>query len=677
MEGFLIPLLEWIAANPHWAGFIAFNVALLESLALVGLILPGAVILFGVGAVVSTGAMPLVPTLAWVAAGAIAGDTISFWLGRHFHQHLRVVWPFRRYPRLISRGIDFFYKHGGKSVLMARFVGPVRPVIPAVAGMLDMPVLRFLAVDLFAALLWAPAYILPGVVFGASLDLAAEVAGRLVVLLLVVIGLVWFSLWLVSRIVRALQPHTTAIVMRALDWSRNHPVIRPMAGALLDPAHPEARGLAQLALIMLLATWLFLLILRQVTQGALLVHLDLYLFHFFEGLRAPWGDRTMVFFTRLGDPALLFILTVAGALWLIARARARAAYHWLAAFACTWSLTRILKLTSQVPRPTNILDSFAFPSGHTSISTVTYGFLAVIIARELQPARRWVPYTGAALVIVPIALSRLYLGVHWVTDVLGGLTLGLFWLALMGIAYRRHPGPAVGIGGLLGTCALTLALAAGWQFQTRYDGDLQRYAVVRPSPQTVPLDVWLQNGWRTLPAYRHDLEGKARQPLNVQWAGRLDTLKAALLAHGWYHPPGLDAAGMLSMLAGEPRPRALPVLPQVHDGQHEALHLVRGTDDPERLLILRFWSSGVQLQRDGLPIWIGTVSGLRIERRLHALSFLGTTNEYNSPLWRLEQDLGDSGLSRMLRERHPGNGGGSVLLIWAEAATASQPGGGR
>jgi len=68
--------------------------------------------------------------------------------------------------------------------LFGRFVGPVRPVIPAVAGMMQMPAGRFLAVNVASALVWAPAYLLPGIAFGASLELAAEVAGRLAVLVL-------------------------------------------------------------------------------------------------------------------------------------------------------------------------------------------------------------------------------------------------------------------------------------------------------------------------------------------------------------------------------------------------------------------------------------------------------------------------------------------------------------
>ena len=246
MDNLLQELLAWIAQHPHFSNLLIFVIAILESLLLVGLLIPGTFLLFGIGALVTTSALQLYPTIFWTTLGAFAGDTISFFIGRHYHQRLRVIWPLKRYPALINRGVDFFCQHGGKSVFMARFVGPVRPIVPAIAGMMDMKIGRFLIVDVIASALWAPAFILPGMAFGASLGLAAEVAGRLVVLLVVIVGITLLSYASIRGVWRLLQPHASAAVEKVLNWSRGHPWIRPMAGSLLDPDHPEARGLAML-----------------------------------------------------------------------------------------------------------------------------------------------------------------------------------------------------------------------------------------------------------------------------------------------------------------------------------------------------------------------------------------------------------------------------------------------
>ena len=130
--------MEWIQAHPNWSGLFVLVVSALESFLVVGLFVPGTIVMFGIGAMIAAGSMELLPTLLWAAVGAVIGDGTSYFIGRFYHQHLRVIWPFRKYPQMIGRGVDFFHRHGGKSVILARFVGPVRPLVPAVAGMLNM-----------------------------------------------------------------------------------------------------------------------------------------------------------------------------------------------------------------------------------------------------------------------------------------------------------------------------------------------------------------------------------------------------------------------------------------------------------------------------------------------------------------------------------------------------------
>src|SRR3569832_3009442 len=140
----LKPLLDWISAHPHWGGLAVFAISRRESLAVVGLFVPGVAMMFGIGALVAVGARELWATLTWAAAGAIVGAGLSYWLGHHYKDRLRHMWPFRKYPALMRRGEMIFERHGGKSVLLGRFVGPVRPVITVVASMLGVPLVCFL-----------------------------------------------------------------------------------------------------------------------------------------------------------------------------------------------------------------------------------------------------------------------------------------------------------------------------------------------------------------------------------------------------------------------------------------------------------------------------------------------------------------------------------------------------
>ncbi len=665
MEAFLNQLLEWVQQHPHWAGASVFIVSALESLLVVGLFVPGTVVMFGFGALVAAGAMELLPTLAWAVTGAIAGDGISFFIGRHLHQRLRVVWPFRKHPKLMARGVDFFHHHGGKSVVFARFVGPVRPIVPAVAGMLNMAPGRFFLVNSLSALLWAPAYLLPGLVFGASLGLAAEVAGRLALLLGLLIAVVWFCLWAVQRLFRLLQPQAAAMVGHILDWSRNHPVIRPLAGALLDPDQPEARGLTILMGLLLVASWLFLITLQQVLSESMLPNLDRLVFHSLQALRTPWADQVMVVITQWGDGMLLISLSLGLALWLALKGYWRACVHWLAAFVCAALLTRAIKLSTQVERPMELYngaDAFSFPSSHVSLSIVVYGFLAVLIARELPMARRWLPYALATLVCVPIAFSRLYLGAHWLSDVIGGMSLGLFWLALMGIAYRRHPGPAVPVRRTWLLAAAILLVAGGWNLQQDFQADLQRYQPQRERRHW-DLAQWQQQSWATLPAYRLDLEGAHRHPLNLQWAAPLPVIQRWLTTQGWQPAPTTDLHQLLPSLSADPGIGQLPVLPQVHDGHHEQLLLIYPAVDKDALMALRLWPADAAVGAPPQPLWIGNVSFLQRRSPLGLFTLLRTTTDFSTPFARLQKQLEQWPGQQRLQLRADADNG-SLLLLW-------------
>jgi membrane protein DedA with SNARE-associated domain/membrane-associated phospholipid phosphatase len=631
MDNLLQDLLAWIAQHPHFSNLLIFVVAVLESLLVIGLLVPGAFLLFGMGALIATGTLPLIPTMAWTSAGAVVGDTVSFLIGSHYHQRLRVLWPMKRYPALVNRGVDFFCRHGGKSVFMARFVGPVRPIVPAIAGMMDMNFGRFLLVDIIASVLWAPAFILPGMAFGASLGLAAEVAGRLVVLLVVLVGITWLSFALIRGIWRLLQPHASAAMESILNWSRKHPLIRPLAGSLLDPDHPEARGLAILMGLLFLAFWALLLITRQSLHGRFMGDLDNFIFHFLQNLRTPGADQAMTFVSLFGKQALLVVVLSAGSLWLFWKGYRKAAIHWLVAYLCTVIMTYALKYSTRVERPVDIHNGFSFPSAHVSTSLAVLGFLALLIARELPFKRRWLPYTVAGILVVAIAFSRLYLGVHWFSDVLGGASVGLLWVTLLGIAYDRHPAPALPLKRLLVIPLTVLFVAGAWQMEFRYRQDLANYAP-RMEMQTVSLPDWLNGYWRKLPTYRIDIEGINTQPLNFQWAGTLSALQEILGKQGWRRAPGFGVLRAMNLLAPHPDLSNLPILPQVHAGQHQKLTLVKKDEHKDRITVLRLWPTSVETTDGATRIWVGTVSYLHVDQSLPMISYLRTAPDFDSPL---------------------------------------------
>ncbi len=606
----LQPLLDWIAAHPTWAGVMVFVIACGESLAVVGLFVPGALLLFGAGALVAGGELALWPILAWAVAGAVLGDGVSFWLGYHYKQRLRELWPFRNYPKLMSRGESFFFKHGGKSIAFGRFVGPVRPIVPAVAGMLGMSPLRFVLVNVASALLWAPAYILPGVVVGASLGLASQVATRLVVLLVGVMAALWFTAWLVYRIARYLQPRTDDLIDRLLAWAGGHRVIGQPVAAVLNPERSETRALLPLAILLLLMAW-GLITLGYALSGETLTHTDLALANLMEGLRAPWADKAMVLITGLGDPAVLGVLTGTLALWLAGRRRWLALLHWLGATGFAWALAWVLQQGAATP-----LHGLGGPTwnfAHVPWSTAQFGLLAVLVAAGLRATHRWLPYSLAGSLIVAVAMSRWYLGGEWFSHMTAGLMLSLLWVTVLGGAYRRHAAMPLPSAGLTLITVGAMILAGTLHLITRYDAELAHYQPRYPLT-TLSAAAWWHTDWRTLPSHRLDLEGEREQTLSVQWAGELADIRPWLEQQGWHAPPPLTPASALQWLRPEPPVVELPLLPQVHHGRHEYLLLVRPTPDDERFWSLRLWNADHVISPQQLPLWLGTVTAVHSQQ---------------------------------------------------------------
>lgn len=140
---YLEPILNFASQHAGLAYLTVFLVALAESLALAGLMVPGSIIVFTSGVAVATGHLSLMSVLLVATTGAVAGDGLSYWLGYRYKEQLRNHWPFFLYPDLLTKGEAFFIRHGGKSVLLGRFAGVMRSVVPMVAGMMAMKPTHF------------------------------------------------------------------------------------------------------------------------------------------------------------------------------------------------------------------------------------------------------------------------------------------------------------------------------------------------------------------------------------------------------------------------------------------------------------------------------------------------------------------------------------------------------
>jgi len=160
----------FLLANPGWVAASILAIAFIESFAILGVIVPGVAMLYIAAFVAGTGTLSLPVTLIAAFTGAVFGDGISFLIGRVFREDITTKPFFRRYRDWLDKGEYFIQKHGIKSVIIGRFLGPIRPIIPLAAGVLAMPAKLFLSINVLSAVAWAPVYILPGYLVGAAID---------------------------------------------------------------------------------------------------------------------------------------------------------------------------------------------------------------------------------------------------------------------------------------------------------------------------------------------------------------------------------------------------------------------------------------------------------------------------------------------------------------------------
>lgn len=600
--------LDWIGAHPLLALTALCLACAIEGLFVIGIVIPGALILFAAGALVALGSLDGSATVAVAAAGAVLGDAVTFWIGRRYGRALFATPWMQRRPELLARGQAFFAAHGRKSILLGRLIGPLRPLMPAIAGAWAMPWATFLLVDAAAALLWATIYLLPGVVFGASLNLAAEVATHMVVLVCVVVALVWGVAWLSMKAVSLAGRHGERWVHALLDWSHRHRRMGRLGEYLADPDQPETLGLLVIAVILLATGHLILYLAWGIGSPAPMPQ-DAFAWQILRNAYTPALGYVAGAFATLGTPAVYVPVALAVLVTLVALRRTQAAAHWLAAIGFATLIALGLYVLLPLPDP---LDYFAgrrahgFPGRDLILSTAIYGFIPVLATTRARDAVRRIVWTTTVTLLALILGSQIYLGMQWASVAALSTALGAVWVACLALGYRRHRARRIPLRPFLAAVIGTLLVAAALAWRTTLPLLHER---ARPQLATVQTTIaqWWNGQWAVLPARRIGVGGRPEQPLAVQWAGELDEIDALLATAGWRAPVPLNWRTALHWLAPTLPFDQLPVLPQVHAGRYPALVRVR-PEGAGRMRIIRLWDSGWRV--DSLPLWLGSVGML-------------------------------------------------------------------
>ncbi|MFN3349354.1 DedA family protein [Pseudorhodoplanes sp.] len=148
-------VIEFVRQNHWWAFPIVFLLAFGESLAFLSLVIPAWALLVGIGALINASGLSFWPIWLAAAAGAAAGDWVSYSIGFYFKHRIAHIWPFSRHPDMMPRGHAFMEKWGILGIFIGRFFGPLRATVPLVAGILEMHYWKFQFANVTSAMVWA------------------------------------------------------------------------------------------------------------------------------------------------------------------------------------------------------------------------------------------------------------------------------------------------------------------------------------------------------------------------------------------------------------------------------------------------------------------------------------------------------------------------------------------
>jgi membrane protein DedA with SNARE-associated domain/membrane-associated phospholipid phosphatase len=420
---------------------VVFFGVMLES---TGVPLPGETILIASGVLAQRGHLDVGDAIVFGILGAVVGDQIGYWVGREGGRPFVLRWGryVRITPERLSRAEAFFARHGGKAVFLARFFAGLRVFGALVAGISRMRWSIFAFYNALGGAVWATAVVLVGYFLGSSLGLVQQWLGRATLLLAVLVA-VAVGFYLAYRWVAAHRDLLVGYGERALSYP---PVVR-----LRERYETQLQWLRRrltpgqylglhLTLGLALAAgflWLFGALAEDVLTNDPLVRYDRAIAAYLHSLATPPLTTFFLIVTALGSIEAIVLLGVVVSAAFAWRRRWLYLGTWLAAVGGGVVLNQLLKGLFARPRPffehpLLVETSYSFPSGHAMESLVVYGMLAyfAVLALKTWRARTAVVF-GTALLVLLIGLSRMYLGVHYFSDVLAGYAAGGVWLCAL------------------------------------------------------------------------------------------------------------------------------------------------------------------------------------------------------------------------------------------------------
>lgn len=433
-----------LLGNPAgYHGYVVLAVLLVvESL---GVPIPGETVLVTAAALAGRGALSLTGVVITAAASTIAGGLAAYWLG--LRGGPAVISRYGRVLHLdaarLERAHGFFRTHGAKTVVLGRFVAFVRSFLGLFAGISRMPFARFALYNALGGVLWTGVFSGLGFAFGRNLPRLVRYLGRVSLLLAVLValgvGLVFLNRWfarnraaIVARIDEAWAGLSAAPRLQRLR--AEHPgVWNTLTGRFAQGEYLMLHlGIGLIASFAVIG--IFGSITEDIVEGSPLTRFDSVVAQRLHAAVNPSALHAFRFLSATGSATAMSMLLVAGALLLLMRRKSLELIAWVSAFVGGALLDVALRAVvrrSQLPFAEVVVADWrtGLASGHELGALVGFGMLAYMVVCSTRNRGAQAAAIVAALILVSaIAVSRLFLGVHFVSDASAGIAAGMLWL---------------------------------------------------------------------------------------------------------------------------------------------------------------------------------------------------------------------------------------------------------
>lgn len=440
----LLPIFE------HYS-LLAYSLILIlsffESFAFLGIIVPGTTFVVIIGFLASQGFFNVGMLFVLSVAGAILGDSFSFYLGKHSE---KIFKPSSIIFRLsyLERSKNFAQKYGIHSIFLGRFVGPLRAVVPFVAGMFKMDAKKFIFYNVISALLWSAIYLFLGYFFGQAWQAISMWSNRFSVVvfwLAVFLAVLYFLKWLFIKKGKSVLVFFISLIISIGEGVKDNPNIQAFF-----TRHPAlARFLAKrfdrkkfsglmLTVLVLLAAYTvgsFITTVLDVFVNDSMMSVDLNLENLLHTFRNPLLVKFFLWITLLGNWRIVAVsmLAIVALFWLWNKKNY--IFPFLVSVGGGFVTGTVGKYLWHRARPEDVAvyleKSWSFPSGHSILAVTLYGFLIYFFWKYFKKWKNKINALFLGLLIISlIGFSRLYLGVHYPSDVWAGYLVGFFWLII-------------------------------------------------------------------------------------------------------------------------------------------------------------------------------------------------------------------------------------------------------